>query len=210
MPADRHHIVAAPEFVARLEQLQTAWEGGDERAGRILTQAARLVRELGDGTDNGHHPLTDKSEVGQGDLRDCTASEFRSDPQAKLDCRLVWRQLAEQEPGQGPVRELIHVGLRHETPDTYEHSIATLERDPSESLAENDVFGKNDYVGQKNTATRNAALENQRTVALARAGVAPMSKSRPLGEADFGARTSSGATATRTRTLSDNKNGRGT
>lgn len=65
MPADRHHIVAAPDFVARLEQLQTAWEGGDERAGRILTQAARLVRELGDGTENGHHPLTDKSEVVQ-------------------------------------------------------------------------------------------------------------------------------------------------
>ncbi len=205
-----YELYVAPEFVQRLRSLAEAADKGDKRAARILDVAQGVIERLGDGTENGHHPLTDKSEVGQGDLRDCTASEFRSDPQAKLDCRLVWRQLAAQKPGQGPVRELIHVGLRHETPDTYEHSIATLERDPSESLAENDVFGKNDYVGQKNTATRNAALENQRTVALARAGVAPMSKSRPLGEADFGARTSSGATATRTRTLSDNKNGRGT
>lgn len=195
-----HDIYLTPEFDARMQSLAKAAEH-DPHAEARYKEAVRLVRNLGRGTENGHHPLTDRTAKAHGDLRDCTASEFRSHPEAKLDSRIVWRQFPEQRPGAGPARELVHIGPRHETPDTYHHTIAGLGRTPTERVADNDVFGEVPYTGDRPMKDRAAALEVQRACALTREGVAPMSKSRPLNQTDFGARTGS-APASRSRILS--------
>ena len=195
-----HDLYLTPEFDARMQSLAKAAEK-DPQAAATYKEAVRLVRDLGRGVENGHHPLTDRTSKAHGDLRDCTTSEFRSNPESRYDSRIVWRQFPEQRPGAGPARELVHLGPRHETPDTYHHTIATLGRTATGRIAENDVFGEVPYLGDKSQKHRIAALEAQRAKALAREGVAPMSTSKPLSESGFGTRTGS-QSARKTRTLS--------
>lgn len=203
----RYDVYLTSAFETRMRSLAVAGDT-DRHAERLQNEAARAVRRLENGKENGHHPLTDRTGDGRGDLRDCTVSEFRSDPNGKLDCRLVWRQLPEHRPGAGPVRELVHVGRRHESPDTYQQSLQILQRQPTEQVAENEPFGSPAYTGDQNGATRTAALDAQRTVALARQGVAPMATSRPLAEFDFGARGGAGNQQRQTaQTLSKNPEG---
>lgn len=81
----------------------------------------------------------------------------------------------------------MHLGLRYESPDFYAQALAVLERSPDLRLPENDAFGDPKYAGQKGLPSRSAALESQQIAALARQGVTPLAKSRPLAEYQFGA-----------------------
>jgi hypothetical protein len=200
----RHELCLTPEFAARFNAIEQAVLKGDEAAIPVYERLVELIDDLEDGTESGHHPLTDKSWRGEGDLRDCTASEFATDASLKRgDYRIVWRQLPPQREGGLPVRELVHVGHRHETPDFYMQTLSALERDPSVPVEENEVFGSPTYVAQKGLPRRTSALQSQHSVALARAGIAPLAKSRPLAEHQFGARQSdapeTGRTLTRDR-----------
>ncbi|TCO43450.1 hypothetical protein EV646_11226 [Kribbella antiqua] len=187
----RHELYLTPEFAARFNAIEQAALNGDETAIRVYEHLVELIDNLEDGTENGHHPLTDKSWRAEGDLRDGTASEFATDPTLKRgDYRIVWRQLPPQREGGLPVRELVHVGHRRETPDFYLQTLSALERDPIVPLEENEVFGSPSYVAQKGLPSRSAALQTQLSVALARAGMTPLTRSRPLAEHQFGARES--------------------
>ena len=77
MPENRHELYLTAEFAGRFDQIEEATIAGDAQAARVYQELVRMMRDLGDGTEKGHHPLTDKSHKGGGDLRDCTASEFR-------------------------------------------------------------------------------------------------------------------------------------
>jgi len=200
----RFAVVVTPEFAARLESVRQASASGDPAARRVFAEAARMLDDLEDGTEKGHHPLTDKSHGGGGDLRDCTASEFRSHPEAKLDHRLIWRQHPAPQENALPIREAVHVGPRHETPDSYEHTLTIIERDPSEQIEANADYGDPAYTGNKSQAVRGSALDAQHAASLMRAGSVPLAKSRPLSEFDFGSRRT---TAGRARTLSGRNDG---
>jgi hypothetical protein len=137
----------------------------------VFAEAARMLDDLGDGTEKGHHPLTDKSHGGGGDLRDCTASEFRSHPEAKLDHRLIWRQHPAPHENALPIREAVHVGPRHETPGSYEQTLTIIERDPSEQIEANADYGDPAYTGNKSQAVRGSALDAQHAASLIARGV---------------------------------------
>ena len=98
-----------------------------------------MVEALESGIENGHHPLG--FTPAKGDLRDCTVSEFRSNPQAKFDHRLTWRQLPPQSEGSPPSREIVDVGPRHGTPPFYERQCQILGRTMSQEVQANEVFG---------------------------------------------------------------------
>src|SRR6266508_5009268 len=204
MPENRHKLYLTAEFAGRFDQIEEATIAGDAQAARVYQELVRMMRDLEDGTEKGHHPLTDKSHEGGGDLRDCTASEFRSHPEAKLDHRLIWRQHPAPQENALPIREAVHVGLRHETPDSYEQTLTIIERDPSEQIEANADYGDPAYTGNKSQAVRGSALDAQHAASLMRAGSVPLAKSRPLSEFDFGSRRT---TAGRARTLSGRNDG---
>ena len=204
MPENRHELYLTPEFASRFDQIEKATIAGDARAAQVYEEIVRIMRDLGDGTEKGHHPLTDKSHGGGGDLRDCTASEFRSHPEAKLDHRLIWRQHPAPQENALPIREAVHVGPRHETPGSYEQTLTIIERDPSEQIEANADYGDPAYTGNKSQAVRGSALDAQHAASLMRAGSVPLAKSRPLSEFDFGSRRT---TAGRARTLSGRNDG---
>jgi hypothetical protein len=61
----------------------------------------------------------------------------------------------------------MHVGLRHESADSYQQVIASSTGRPANELPRKRPFGQVAYVGDQNQVTRQITLEVQRTVALA-------------------------------------------
>jgi hypothetical protein len=186
-PIPEHELWGTPEFIARMSELTSA-AGTDPRARSVLKEALKMVEALESGIENGHHPLG--FTPGKGDLRDCTVSEFRSNPQAKFDHRLTWRQLPPQSEGSPPAREIVDVGPRHGTPPFYERQCQILGRTMSQEVQANEVFGHRAAESGGNQAARSAALQAQWVLAMSRDGVAPMTKSTRLEAGHFGTRRS--------------------
>jgi hypothetical protein len=187
---DRHPLYATPEMRGYLEGLRARAIAGDAMAVTEFEMAVDTLDRLASGHENGHHPLTDRTELGGGDLRDCTVSEFSvGEHSGKHGThRIVWRQLSEV-PGKGAPREVIFGGPRQQSPDLYEQTLQAAERAPDRSVPELDgPFKQPSYVGHKGLPSRNSALETQKVAALARAGVVPLAKSVPLDVSAFGAR----------------------
>lgn len=174
-------VYLTPGFADRMTRL-AACADADPAAAEIERQAMRIIRDLQSGSEIGHHALTDGSDQARGDLRDCTASQFRSRPEAKYDQRVIWRQLPARQPDGKPIRELIHIGPRHETPDAYQRTLAALGRRPDERVAANAQYGSLPAVSQKSRSVRTAVLEAQHAISLIRKGAAPLATSRPLAE----------------------------
>ena len=187
---ERQELWGTPEFLARMAALTNA-AATDPNGRSILKEALKTVEGLEHGTENGHHPLG--FTLGNGDLRDCTVSAFRSSPQAKLDHRITWRQLPPQSDGRPPAREIVDIGPRHGTPPYYERQCQILGRTMDHSIEGNDVFGHRAAQSGGNQAARAIALEHQRLVALSRDGMTPLAGSIRLVPSLFGARKSPAA-----------------
>ncbi|GAA3148501.1 putative alpha/beta-hydrolase family hydrolase [Kribbella aluminosa] len=65
----------------------------------VRRQVLREMQEFAAGSSEGRHALGYES--GKGDLRDCVTAYLQSDPQAKADYRLTFREMPPAAPGGG-------------------------------------------------------------------------------------------------------------
>ena len=147
----------------------------------------REMTDLASGASDGHHVLG--YEPGKGDLRDCVASKLQSDPHQKADHRLTFREIpAMNLQGSLNGRELLAVQPRHEPNNVYQATTARLGRDLQTQRPELDRFGDRPASSGGNRAQRQAERDTQRAIAHAWTGQKPLTTSRPLATAEFGAR----------------------
>jgi hypothetical protein len=145
------------------------------------------MADLASGASDGHHVLG--YEPGKGDLRDCVASKLQSDPHQKADHRLTFREIpAMNLQGHLNGRELLAVQPRHEANNIYDETTTRLGRDLHARRPELDRFGDRPASSGGNQAQRQAERDTQRAIAHAWAGQKPLTTSRPLATAEFGAR----------------------
>ncbi|MFF0343422.1 hypothetical protein [Kribbella sp. NPDC004875] len=183
----RYEIVVGKEFAVDLRRLAVAAEK-DPRgpAGHLHRQLLTQISDLANGTTDGHHALGYES--GKGDLRDCVTAYLQSDPQAKADYRLVFREMPPAEPGGVPRRELLAVKPRQGAGNIYEHTCARLRRNLHDRQPGLDAFGDRRPSLKQNQAQRQAELDGNRAIAHAFPGQVPLATSRPLAMFRFGTR----------------------
>ncbi|MER7247980.1 hypothetical protein [Kribbella sp. NPDC000426] len=146
------------------------------------------MKQLADGTADGRHVLGYES--GKGDLRDCVTAYLQSDPQAKADYRLVFREMPAAEVGGLPRRELLAVKPRRGAGNVYEHTCARLSRNLHDRQPGLNAFGDRMPSLKQNQAQRQAELDAHRAIAHAFPGQVPLTTSRPLAAVQFGVRRS--------------------
>lgn len=144
----------------------------------LRQQVLRLIKELGEGRTDGHHPLG--FEVGKGDLRDCVTAYVQSHPEKKADHRLVFREIRPESPGDRPRREVLAVRPRQGTGNVYEHVCARLNRHAADRQPGLNRFGDRAADSGGNQAARQAELDVRRAIAHAWTGQQPLASSRPL------------------------------
>jgi hypothetical protein len=172
--------------------MRLAAEAGKEPsgpAGYLHRQVLKQISDLGRGSAGGRHVLGYES--GKGDLRDCVTAYLQSDPQAKADYRLVFREMPPREPGGIPRRELLAVNPRQGAGNIYEHTCARLNRNLHDRQPGLNAFGDRMPSLRQNQAQRQAELDANRAIAHAFAGQVPLATSRPLTAAHFTSRRTS-------------------
>jgi len=177
------------EFAMDFRRLTAAAEkapGGPED--RLRRNVLREMDALAAARSDGHHPLGYES--GKGDLRDCVTSYVQSDPQKKADHRLAFREMPPAGPGLPPRRELLAIKPRQGSNGIYAHVSARLNRHPNDRQPGLNAFGDRPAGSGGNQAQRQAELDAKRLVAHTYAGQVPLTTSRPLDPAAFGARGS--------------------
>lgn len=186
-PAARYDLWASEAFDFDYRRLSAAADrnpSGPEA--HLRREVVRQMKDLMSGKTDGHHALGYES--GKGDLRDCVTSYLQSDPQAKADHRMVFREIGPGGPGQLPRRELLAVKPRQGSGNIYEHACARLARHPNDMQPGLDRFGRRPASSGGNQADRQAELDAKRAIAHAWAGQQPLATSRPLDLSQFGQR----------------------
>jgi hypothetical protein len=183
--APKYEVIVSDKFAEDLRRLAADARADPSRV-FLRQQVLAQLKQLAEGTADGRHALGYES--GKGDLRDCVTAYLQSDPQAKADYRLVFREMPPEGPGGLPRRELLAVKPRQGAGNIYEHTCARLNRNPHDRQPGLNAFGDRMPSLKQNQAQRQAELDAKRAVAHAFPGQVPLATSRPLAAAQFGAR----------------------
>ncbi|MFD7160208.1 hypothetical protein ACFV9C_36855 [Kribbella sp. NPDC059898] len=183
----RYEVVLGKEFAVDLMRLAAAAEE-DPRgpAGYLHRQVLKQIGDLALGSTDGRHALGYES--GKGDLRDCVTAYLQSDPQAKADYRLTFREMPPAAPGGLARRELLAIKPRQGSGNIYEHTCARLNRNLHDRQPGLNAFGDRMPSLKQNQAQRQAQLDANRAIAHAFPGQVPLATSRPLTADRFGGR----------------------
>jgi len=173
----KYEVIGAEKFHQDLHFLRQQAKARPVVYLQLYREVLREVERLRTGATDGHHALG--YEPGKGDLRDCVTAYVRSDPQAKPDYRLVFREIGATGPGQLPRRELLAIRARHGANNVYTHVCARLGRRAIDRQPGLDRFGRQG-AGGGNRAERQAEMDARRAIAQAWAGQRPLRTSRPL------------------------------
>ncbi|HEY3562056.1 MAG TPA: hypothetical protein VGL05_31530 [Kribbella sp.] len=184
--APQYEVIISDKFAEDLRRL-----AADARAdpGRVFLRQQLLaqMKQLAEGATDGRHALG--YEAGKGDLRDCVTAYLQSDPQAKADWRLVFREMPPAGPGELPRREFLAVKPRQGTGNVYEHTCARLNRNLHDRQPGLNAFGDRMPSLKQNQVQRQVELDTNRAIAHAFPGQVPLATSRPLAAAQFGQRS---------------------
>ncbi|MFF1820266.1 hypothetical protein ACFVWG_23380 [Kribbella sp. NPDC058245] len=173
----RYEVVGVEKFHQDLHFLRQQAKAQPAVYLSLYREVLREIERLRTGVTDGHHALGYES--GKGDLRDCVTAYVRSDPQAKPDYRLVFREMGAEVPGRLPRRELLAIRARHGSNNVYAHVCARLGRQVTDRQPGLDRFGRETASGG-NGAERQAEMDARRAIAHAWAGQRPLQSSRPL------------------------------
>ncbi|MFC9693072.1 hypothetical protein ACFTSF_31265 [Kribbella sp. NPDC056951] len=174
----RYHVIGVEKFHQDLHFLRQQAKARPAVYLTLYREVLREIERLRTGAADGHHALG--YEPGKGDLRDCVTVYVRSDPQAKADHRLVFREIGAAEPGQLPRRELLAIRHRRGTNNVYAHVCARLGRQVADRQPGLDRFGGREAAPGSNGSERRAELDVRRAIAHAWDGQQPLRSSRPL------------------------------
>ncbi|MFD3403451.1 hypothetical protein ACFWUU_22395 [Kribbella sp. NPDC058693] len=183
--AQQYEVIVSDKFAEDLRRLAADARADPSRV-FLRQQVIAQMKQLAEGATDGRHALGYES--GKGDLRDCVTAYLQSDPQAKADYRLVFREMPAVAPGELPRRELLAVKPRRGAGNIYEHTCARLNRNLHDRQPGLNAFGDRMPSLKQNQAQRQAELDANRAIAHAFPGQVPLATSRPLAASQFGNR----------------------